>query len=40
MKRLAVLGLVVLVTLAVTAVSAGVHPDMSHTNDFALSRSC
>jgi hypothetical protein len=36
MKRLAVLGLVVLVTLAVTAVSAVVHPDMSHTNDFTL----
>ena len=36
MKRLAVLGLVVLVTLAVTAVSAVVHPDMSHPNDFLL----
>jgi hypothetical protein len=36
MKRLAVLGLVVLVTLAVTAVSAVVHRDLSDTNDFAL----
>jgi hypothetical protein len=36
MKCLAVLGLGVLVTLAVTAVSAVVHPDMSHTNDFTL----
>src|SRR5919197_1071355 len=36
MKRLAVLGLVVLVTLAVTAVSAVFHPDMSHPKDFVV----
>jgi hypothetical protein len=36
MKRLTGLGLVVLVTLAVTAVSAVVHRDLSHTNDFVL----
>jgi hypothetical protein len=36
MKRLAVLGLVVLAMLAVTAVSAGVHRDIPQTNDFGL----
>jgi hypothetical protein len=36
MKRLALLALVVLVTLAATAVSAIVHRDLSHTNDFIL----
>ena len=36
MKRLAVLGLVVLAMLAITAVSAVVHRDMSHPNDFVL----
>jgi hypothetical protein len=36
MKRLAVLGLVVLAMLAVTAVSTGVHRDLSHPNDFVL----
>ena len=36
MKRLAILVLVVLITLAATAVSAIVHRDLSHTNDFIL----
>src|SRR5918912_4003392 len=36
MKRLAVLGLRVLAMLAVTAVSTGVHRDLSHINDFVL----
>ena len=36
MKRLAILALVVLITLAATAVSALSHRDMSHTNDFIL----
>ena len=36
MKRLAVLGLVVLAMLAITAVSAVVHRDMPPTNDFVL----
>src|SRR5947209_15375723 len=36
MKRLAVLGLVVLAMLAITAVSAGVHRDLPQTNDFGL----
>src|SRR5919109_4460723 len=36
MKRLAILALVVLITLAATAVSAIVHRDLSHTNDFIL----
>jgi hypothetical protein len=36
MKRLAILALVVLAMLAVTAVATGVHRDLSQTNDFML----
>jgi hypothetical protein len=36
MKRLAILGLVVLAMLAVTAVSTSVHRDIPQTNDFVL----
>ena len=36
MHRLVILALVVLVTLAVIAVSAVVHRDLSHSNDFIL----